>query len=182
MNNVYNDPAYQNVVKELKRELKRLQAELGDDPQDTGENPRLKQYFQTLNKEELKVMVAALLRGWEMETPPVPPNKKGIDVMAVMDPMEAESGTFKVQINHLTTDHDVQNLINQLQPQKDAGFILSLDGLSPEAEKLAKQTGVRLELVDLNWFVSMWEETYPEMSKKDRALIPFDPYKVQVKR
>jgi len=40
MNNVYNDPAYQDVVRELKAELKRLQDELGDDPNDRGDNPR----------------------------------------------------------------------------------------------------------------------------------------------
>jgi arylsulfatase A-like enzyme len=41
MNNVYDDPDYRNVVKELKKELKRLQNDLGDDPKDIGDNPRL---------------------------------------------------------------------------------------------------------------------------------------------
>lgn len=41
MNNVYDDPDYNNVVKKLKKELKRLQNELGDDPKDIGDNPRL---------------------------------------------------------------------------------------------------------------------------------------------
>ncbi len=41
MNNVYDDPHYINVVKKLKKELKRLQNELGDDPKDIGDNPRL---------------------------------------------------------------------------------------------------------------------------------------------
>jgi arylsulfatase A-like enzyme len=41
MNNVYDDPDYKNVVKILKEELRRLQNELGDDPRDVGDNPRL---------------------------------------------------------------------------------------------------------------------------------------------
>lgn len=41
MNNVYDDPEYKQVVKELKQELKRRQTELGDDPADIGNNPNL---------------------------------------------------------------------------------------------------------------------------------------------
>ena len=41
MNNIYNDPKYENLIKELKKELKRLQMELGDDPDDIGNNPRI---------------------------------------------------------------------------------------------------------------------------------------------
>lgn len=40
MNNVYNDPAYRDIVRQLKTELKRLQNELADDPNDLGNNPR----------------------------------------------------------------------------------------------------------------------------------------------
>ncbi len=41
MNNVYDDPKYQTIVKTLKKELKRLQKELGDDPKDVGDNPNI---------------------------------------------------------------------------------------------------------------------------------------------
>jgi arylsulfatase A-like enzyme len=41
MNNLYDDPEYRPIVKELKQELERLQRELGDDPNDVGDNPRL---------------------------------------------------------------------------------------------------------------------------------------------
>jgi len=41
MNNVYNNPDYKQVVVELKRELKRLQTELGDDPNDVGDHPNM---------------------------------------------------------------------------------------------------------------------------------------------
>jgi hypothetical protein len=41
MNNVYDDPDYQKIVKKLKRELKRLQTELKDDIKDIGDNPNM---------------------------------------------------------------------------------------------------------------------------------------------
>jgi arylsulfatase A-like enzyme len=41
MNNVYNDPEYQQVVSDLKDELNRLQVELGDDPDDIGDHPNI---------------------------------------------------------------------------------------------------------------------------------------------
>ena len=41
MNNLYQSPGHQQVVKELKEELKRLQAELGDDPDNVGDRPNL---------------------------------------------------------------------------------------------------------------------------------------------
>ena len=39
MHNVYEDPQYQQVVMQLKQELKRLQTELDDDPADIGDKP-----------------------------------------------------------------------------------------------------------------------------------------------
>jgi arylsulfatase A-like enzyme len=39
MNNVYYDPKYKQTVEELKKELKRLQDELDDDPNDNGDKP-----------------------------------------------------------------------------------------------------------------------------------------------
>jgi arylsulfatase A-like enzyme len=41
MDNVYKDPEHQQLVKELKQELLRLQTELGDDPDDLGDNPNI---------------------------------------------------------------------------------------------------------------------------------------------
>ena len=41
MHNVYDDPEYQPVVATLKKELKRLQAELEDDPADKGDHPNI---------------------------------------------------------------------------------------------------------------------------------------------
>ena len=41
MNNLYGNPDYEQVVDELKKELIRLQTELGDDPADIGDNPNI---------------------------------------------------------------------------------------------------------------------------------------------
>lgn len=41
MNNIYSDPDYKNVVKDLKEEMYRLQKELGDDPADDGSKPNI---------------------------------------------------------------------------------------------------------------------------------------------
>ena len=41
MNNLYSDPVYENVVKDLKEEMYRLQKELGDDPADDGSKPNI---------------------------------------------------------------------------------------------------------------------------------------------
>jgi arylsulfatase A-like enzyme len=40
MNNLCNNPDYRDVVQKLKKELKRLQNELADDPDDIGDKPR----------------------------------------------------------------------------------------------------------------------------------------------
>ena len=41
MHNVCGDSEYQVTARALKEELKRLQAELGDDPDDKGDKPRI---------------------------------------------------------------------------------------------------------------------------------------------
>jgi len=179
MNNVYSHPDYQDKVKELKKELLRLQKELKDDPEDTGENPRLKKYFKTLRKDEFKLLAAALLRSWGMKTPENLPAEEGVDLIAIMDPRESDSGKMKVQINDLTTEKDAQKLLASFKSKNDEGFILSLTGLSPEAKELLKNSEGRIEVVDLNRFVDMWEDDYGYMSDKDKALVPFNPLKVK---
>ena len=41
MRNLYQSPAHQQILSDLKAELKRLQKELGDDPNDIGDRPRI---------------------------------------------------------------------------------------------------------------------------------------------
>ena len=48
MNNVYDNPEYQQVVRTLTKELKRLQNELGDDPNDIGDNPNIGELADSL--------------------------------------------------------------------------------------------------------------------------------------
>ena len=50
MNNLWNDPEHEDLFNELRAEMYRLQVELGDDPDDIGDNPNL----GVLSEEELE--------------------------------------------------------------------------------------------------------------------------------
>ena len=41
MNNLYGKPGHEAITEKLKKELVRLQTELGDDPNDIGDKPNL---------------------------------------------------------------------------------------------------------------------------------------------
>jgi len=51
MNNLWNDPDQQDLFMELKTEMYRLQVELGDDPDDIGDNPNIGELDQAVIEE-----------------------------------------------------------------------------------------------------------------------------------
>ncbi len=137
----------------------------------------LKKQINHKNPYEFQELVAALLRGMGYYTPFVAPKGKdgGIDVIAYRDPLGTVTPRIKVQIKHRETSASVQEirqLMGLLQKDGDVGMFVSSGGFTPDAKATARSSHVHVELIDLDRFITLWQEFYPKLADEDKALLP----------
>lgn len=140
----------------------------------------LKKQINHKNPYEFQELVAALLRGMSYYTPFVAPKGKdgGIDVIAYRDPLGTVTPRIKVQIKHREASASVQEirqLMGLLQKDGDVGMFVSSGGFTPDAKTTARSSHVHVELVDLDRFITLWQEFYPKLADEDKALLPLMP-------
>jgi restriction system protein len=132
-----------------------------------------------LNPYEFQDLVAALLRGMGYYTPFIAPRGKdgGIDVVAYRDPLGTQSPRMKVQVKlreSPASGPEVRQLLGVLQ-RDDVGIFISAGGFTPDARQAVSGTQVHVELIDLERFISLWQEYYPKLTDEDKKLLPLQP-------
>lgn len=140
----------------------------------------LKKQINYKNPYEFQELVAALLRGMGYYTPFVAPKGKdgGIDVIAYRDPLGTITPRIKVQIKHREASASVQEIrqiMGLLQKDGDVGMFVSSGGFTPDAKVTARSSHVHVELLDIDRFISLWQEFYPKLVDEDKALLPLMP-------
>jgi restriction system protein len=140
----------------------------------------LKKQINLKNPYEYQDLVAALLRGMGYYTPFVAPHGKdgGVDVIAYRDPLGTVSPRIKVQIKHrgaTATVQEVRQLMGLLQKDGDVGIFVSTGGFTPDAKTTARGSHVHVELIDLDRFISLWQEFYPKLTDEDKSKLPLIP-------
>ena len=140
----------------------------------------LRKQINQKNAYEFQELVAALLRGMGYHTPFVAPQGKdgGVDVIAYRDPLGTVSPRIKVQIKHRETPATVQEirqLMGLLQKDGDVGLFVSSGGFTPDAKSTARTSHVHVELIDLDRFISLWEEFYNKLTDEDKNLLSLIP-------
>ena len=140
----------------------------------------LRRQIDMKNPYEFQELVAALLRGMGYYTPFVAPKGKdgGVDVIAYRDPLGTVSPRIKIQIKHRESPASVQEarqLMGLLQKDGDVGMFVSSSGFTSDAKSSARSSHVHVELVDIDRFISLWQEFYPKLTDEDKALLPLVP-------
>lgn len=140
----------------------------------------LRSQISLKNPYDFQDLVAALLRGMGYYTPFVAPHGKdgGIDVIAYRDPLGTISPRIKVQIKHRessATVQEIRQLIGLLAKDGDVGIFVSTGGFTSDAKTTARSSHVHVELIDLDRFVSLWEEFYNKLTDEDKSLLPILP-------
>jgi restriction system protein len=140
----------------------------------------LKKQINLKNAYEFQDLIAALLRGMGYYTPFVAPKGKdgGVDVIAYRDPLGTTSPRIKVQIKHREISASVQEvrqLMGLLQKDGDVGIFVSSSGFTPDAKTTARGSHVHVELIDLNRFITLWQEFYAKLTDEDKNFLPLRP-------
>jgi restriction system protein len=140
----------------------------------------LKKQIALKNPYEFQELVAALLRGMGYYTPFVAPQGKdgGVDVIAYRDPLGTISPRIKVQIKHRDSSANVQEvrqLMGLLQKDGDVGIFVSSGAFTTDAKTTARSSHVHVELIDMDRFISLWQEFYGKLTDEDKSLLPLIP-------
>ena len=109
----------------------------------------IKQYIISKSPYEFQDMVAALLRAMGYHTPFVAPKGKdgGIDIIAYLDPLGAQTPRIKVQVKH--------------KPETSIG--------ASDIRALLERERIEIDGDD---FIDMWTEYYDKMSDEDKNMLP----------
>jgi restriction system protein len=158
-----NDPA-----KEMMIELETLEERAANG---------IREYLKSKNPYEFQDLVAALLKAMGYYIQSVAPRGKdgGIDIVAYVDPLGAQTPRIKVQVKHkpdtATGAADVRALLGILKAGDIALFVTS-GSYSADAKHAASGGDKFIRLIDGDEFIDMWQEYYDKMSDDDKNMLP----------
>ena len=137
----------------------------------------IRQFIVSKSPYEFQDMVAALLRAMGYHTPFIAPKGKdgGIDIIAYLDPLGAQTPRIKVQVKHKPETaipaSDVRALLGILKAGDIALFVTS-GTYSADAKQAASGGNNFIRLIDGDEFIDMWQEYYDKMTDDDKNMLP----------
>lgn len=137
----------------------------------------IREYLKSKNPYEFQDLVAALLKAMGYFIQSVAPRGKdgGIDVVAYVDPLGAQTPRIKVQVKHKPDTaipvSDIRALLGILKAGDIALFVTS-GTYSNDAKQEAAGSNNFIRLIDGDEFIDMWQEYYDKMSDEDKNMLP----------
>ncbi len=137
----------------------------------------IKKYIISKGPYEFQELVAALLRAMGYHTPFIAPKGKdgGIDIIAYLDPLGAQTPRIKVQVKHKPDaaigPADVRALSGVLKAGDIALFVTS-GTYTADARNAATTNDKFIRLIDGELFIDMWQEYYDKMTDEDKNRLP----------
>lgn len=137
----------------------------------------IREYLKNKNPYEFQDIVAALLKAMGYYIQSVAPRGKdgGIDIVAYVDPLGAQTPRIKVQVKHKPETaipaSDVRALLGILKAGDIALFVTS-GTYSADAKQAASGSNNFIRLIDGDEFIGMWQDYYEKMSDEDKNMLP----------
>jgi restriction system protein len=123
-------------------------------------------------------MVAALLRAMNYHTPFISPKGKdgGLDIIAYNDPLGSTAPRLKVQVKHrpdasIPVD-DIRSLTGLLNKDGDIGLFVTSGHFTSESTRSARESHRHIRLLDIDEFISLWQEFYLKLNDEDKNKLP----------
>lgn len=137
----------------------------------------IKKYIISKGPYEFQELVAALLRAMGYHTPFIAPKGKdgGIDIIAYLDPLGAQTPRIKVQVKHKPDTAigpaDVRALSGVLKAG-DIALFVTIGTYTADARNAATTNDKFIRLIDGELFIDMWQEYYDKMTDEDKNRLP----------
>ena len=162
------EPTDENAERDRAEELNLLESDAREG---------IRQFLISKSPYEFQDMVAVLLRAMGYHTPFIAPKGKdgGIDIIAYLDPLGAQTPRIKVQVKHKPDTaigaSEVRALSGILKAGDIALFVTS-GTYSADARNAASGNDKFIRLIDGNDFIDMWQEYYDKMTDDDKNMLP----------
>ena len=162
------EPTDENAERDRAEELNLLESDAREG---------IRQFIIAKSPYEFQDMVAALLRAMGYHTPFIAPKGKdgGIDIIAYLDPLGAQTPRIKVQVKHKPDTaigaSEIRALLGVLRAGDIALFVTS-GTFSPDARSTSTSSREFIRLIDGNDFIDMWQEYYDKMTDDDKNMLP----------
>lgn len=104
-----------------------------------------------------------------------PPGKdRGIDIVALSDPVGSAGPRLKVQVKRQEGKADAPTLraFYSVLHEGDIGVFVNLGGFTADAEAEARAETRRIRLIDATAFFLLWVDHYEEIPEEDRRRLP----------
>ena len=140
-------------------------------------NNGIREFLRSKNPYEFQDLVAALLKAMGYYIQSVAPKGKdgGVDVVAYVDPLGAQTPRIKVQVKHkpdtVIGAPDIRSLLGVLRTGDIALFVTS-GTYSPDARSTASSSREFIRLIDGDEFIEMWQNYYDKMTDEDKNRLP----------
>jgi restriction system protein len=141
----------------------------------------IKGFINKKNPYDFQDLVAALLRAMKYHTPFISARGRdgGLDIVAYSDPLGASVPRIKVQVKHKPDTSvpvdDIRSLVGLLNRTDDIGLFVTSGRFTPEAERFARDSHIHVRLIDIDLFISLWEEFYNKLNDEEKNLLPLHP-------
>jgi restriction system protein len=133
-------------------------------------------------------LVAGLLRGMGYHVTWVaPPGKdRGVDIVALSDPVGTSGPRVKVQVKREKSKTDSKSLraFTSVLHDGDVGLFVTLGGFTSDAEAEARNEARRITLIGAYQLFELWARYYDRIPEEDRRRLPiqFVPFLVPDRR
>ena len=148
------------------------------DTAESAANDGIESFVSGRDGYEFQDLVAALLRAMGYHTPFIAPRGPdgGIDVVAYSDPLGTNAPRITVQVKQRpdtkASVQEMRELSGLLRRDGDTGLFVSTGGFSKDALAEANNAIRHIETMDLQRFIDLWKQYYPQMPEEDKKLLP----------
>lgn len=148
----------------------------------------VRDFLHAMDPYDFQHLVAGLLRGMGYDVTWVaPPGKdRGVDIVALSDPVGTKGPRIKVQVKRERNKTDAKTLraFTSVLHDGDVGMFVTLGGFTPDAESEARSETRRVRLLGAYPFFKLWAEYYDRIPEEDRRRLPIKlvPFLVAAKQ
>ena len=99
----------------------------------------------------------------------------GVDIVAYRDAFGTAPPRLKVQVKHQsqkTTVKGLRELQGLLNKEGDVGLLVSSEGFTSEALREARASSKHVETMDLNRFITLWQQNYDKLRESGKKRLP----------
>jgi restriction system protein len=136
----------------------------------------VREVLRAMDPFDFQDLVAGLLRGmgYYVEWIAPPGKDRGIDLVALSDPIGSGGPRIKVQVKRQGEKANAPTLraFYSVLHEGDIGVFVNLGGFTTDAEAEARAETRRIRLIDATDFFRLWVRHYEEIPEEDRRRLP----------